>query len=179
MLEVVDPGQNGTFRDHDLDVPFDLSKVLFICTANTVDTIPGPLLDRMEVIALSGYTEDEKLGIAERYLVPKQITAHGLTRERPTTGPAPLRRGARDYTRAPGPARPARHRFSPRAAAARRGRPPPSGGRAAWAEGKAGRVPRRSSPRVSVAVPAGRGRPSPGPASELVGALGAPAARGL
>src|SRR5947208_5424210 len=74
MLEVLDRAQNCTFRDHYLDLPFDLSKTLFICTANTVDTIPLVLLDRMDVIQLSGYTEEEKLGIAERYLVPRQIT---------------------------------------------------------------------------------------------------------
>ncbi len=102
MLEVLDPEQHSSFRDHYLDLPFDLSKVLFICTANTADTIPGALLDRMDVIELSGYTEDEKLGIAKRYLVPKQLEAHGLKKRQVTLGDKALRLVIREYTREAG-----------------------------------------------------------------------------
>ena len=102
MLEVLDPEQNKTFRDHYLDLPFDLSKTLFICTANTTDTIPGPLLDRMDVIQLSGYTEDEKLGIAKRYLFPKQREQHGLKASQLSLGDGILRTIIRDYTREAG-----------------------------------------------------------------------------
>ena len=102
MLEVLDPEQNSTFRDHYLDLAFDLSKVLFICTANTLDTIPGPLLDRMDVIQLSGYTEDEKLGIAKRYLLPKQLRLHGLQRAQLTLSDKVLRSVIREYTREAG-----------------------------------------------------------------------------
>ena len=102
MLEVLDPEQNSTFRDHYLDLPFDLSKTLFICTANTLDTIPGPLLDRMDVISLSGYTEEEKLGIAKRYLVPKQLKANGLKSSQLTLPDKMLRIVIRDYTREAG-----------------------------------------------------------------------------
>ncbi len=79
MLEVLDPAQNSTFTDHYLDVPFDLSKVLFIATANTMDTVPGPLRDRMEVIEIPGYTNSDKLNIAKSYLVPRQLDVNGLT----------------------------------------------------------------------------------------------------
>ena len=102
MLEVLDPEQHSTFRDHYLDLPFDLSKVLFICTANQLDTIPSPLLDRMDVIHLSGYTEEEKFGIARKYLVPKQLEAHGLKRSKVKLGDRALRLVIREYTREAG-----------------------------------------------------------------------------
>ncbi|MDQ2984583.1 MAG: endopeptidase La [Actinomycetota bacterium] len=102
MLEVLDPEQNKTFRDHYLDLPFDLSKVLFICTANQLETIPGPLLDRMDMINLSGYTEDEKFGIARKYLVPKQLESHGLEPGQVTIQDKALRLVIREYTREAG-----------------------------------------------------------------------------
>jgi ATP-dependent Lon protease len=102
MLEVLDPEQNTTFRDHYLDLPFDLSKVLFICTANQVETIPGPLLDRIDVIQLSGYTEGEKGEIARRYLIPKQLEAHGLTAGQTTLSGNALELVIREYTREAG-----------------------------------------------------------------------------
>ncbi len=102
LLEVLDPQQNHAFRDHYLDVDFDLSQVLFICTANTTTTIPAPLLDRMETIALDGYTEYEKVHIAERYLAPRQIRANGLHPEEIVFDEESLRQIIRDYTREAG-----------------------------------------------------------------------------
>jgi ATP-dependent Lon protease len=102
MLEVLDPEQNSTFRDHYLDVPFDLSNVMFITTANTLDTIPGPLRDRMEIIQLAGYTEEEKLEIAKRYLVPRQIERNGLRKSWIRFTDRALRQVISDYTREAG-----------------------------------------------------------------------------
>jgi ATP-dependent Lon protease len=102
MLEVLDPEQNHSFRDHYLDLPFSLSQTMFVTTANTLDTIPGPLRDRMEVIQLAGYTEAEKLEIAKRYLVPRQIERNGLTRGRIAFTDPGLRAIISDYTREAG-----------------------------------------------------------------------------
>src|SRR4051794_5419474 len=102
MLEVLDPEQNGTFRDNYLGVPFDLSRVVFIATANMLDQIPGPLRDRMEVISLAGYTEDEKLEIARRYLVRRQLEANGLKPEQAEIDLEALRLMIRGYTREAG-----------------------------------------------------------------------------
>ncbi len=102
MLEVLDPEQHSSFRDHYLDLPFDLSKVLFICTANQLETIPGPLLDRMDVIQLSGYTEEEKFGIARKYLIPKQLEANGLRAAQVSFTEKALRLVIREYTREAG-----------------------------------------------------------------------------
>ncbi len=102
LLEVLDPEQNNTFRDNYLGVPFDLSKVLFIGTANVLDSIPAPLRDRMEIIELSGYTEEEKLQIARRYLLKRQLLANGLTPETVQVSDEALRRLILDYTREAG-----------------------------------------------------------------------------
>jgi ATP-dependent Lon protease len=102
LLEVLDPEQNNSFRDHYLDLPLDLSRVLFICTANTLDSISGPLRDRMEIIQLAGYTEMEKLQIAKRYLVPKQRKANGLRDPQANINDAALRTIVNDYTREAG-----------------------------------------------------------------------------
>ncbi len=102
LLEVLDPEQNRDFKDHYLDIPFDLSKVMFITTANTTDTIPRPLLDRMEVIQVSGYTEEEKVKIAERYLLPKKKKEHGLKEDNLSISEKTVRAVINNYTRESG-----------------------------------------------------------------------------
>jgi ATP-dependent Lon protease len=102
LLEVLDPEQNTAFRDTYLDIPFDVSQVLFIVTANTLETIPRPLLDRMEIITLSGYTSDEKLAIGRKYLVPKSLEKHGLQKGEITYSAAILRKIANEYAREAG-----------------------------------------------------------------------------
>jgi ATP-dependent Lon protease len=102
LLEVLDPAQNHSFVDNYLGVAFDLSQVLFIATANTLDTIPGPLRDRMEILMLSGYTDEEKIGIAREYLIPKQLAAHGLAAAELSFEPEAIRHIVRGYTREAG-----------------------------------------------------------------------------
>ncbi len=102
LRRALDPEQNNTFRDNYLDQPFDLSKVLFICTANQLDTIPGPLLDRMEIIELTGYTEEEKVNIAIKYLIPRQIKENGITDAQIEFPKESVHLIARHYTREAG-----------------------------------------------------------------------------
>ena len=124
MLEVLDPAQNDTFRDHYLDLEFDLSDVVFIATANILDTIPGPLLDRMETIELAGYTLEEKRHIARRYLVRRQIEANGLKPSQIEFADAALTAIIEEYTREAGrpqPRAPDRHRLPQSRPRGRRG----------------------------------------------------------
>jgi ATP-dependent Lon protease len=102
LLEVLDPEQNAEFRDHYIEVAFDLSQVMFIATANTLESIPAPLLDRMEIIHISGYTEKEKIAIAEGYLIPRQIRENGLKKREIKFTPEALQTIIRSYTREAG-----------------------------------------------------------------------------
>ncbi|MEZ4393984.1 MAG: endopeptidase La [Polyangiales bacterium] len=102
LLEVLDPEQNRTFTDHYLEVPYDLSEAFFLCTANSLDTLSGPLRDRLEIIEIQGYTAEEKVSIARRHLIPKQLKAHGISEEALTVTDDAIRRILKDYTREAG-----------------------------------------------------------------------------
>ncbi|MEE9259048.1 MAG: endopeptidase La, partial [Nitrospinaceae bacterium] len=102
LMEVLDPEQNSDFNDHYLEIDYDVSQVLFICTANVLHSIPQPLLDRMEILRLPGYTDDEKLGIAQNFLIPKKLKEHGLTKSNIKFDPKALKRMTREYTREAG-----------------------------------------------------------------------------
>ena len=102
LLEVLDPEQNSNFNDHYLEIDYDLSNVLFICTANVLHSIPRPLLDRMEVLHLPGYTDQEKIGIAQKFLVPKKVAEHGLTKKNIEVSEKALQRIVQDFTREAG-----------------------------------------------------------------------------
>ena len=102
LLEVLDPEQNNSFSDHYVEVPFDLSRVLWVVTANVMHNIPRPLMDRMEIITIAGYTEEEKVQIAKRYLVPKQTRDHGLSGDNIIFSEGTIQKVIRDYTREAG-----------------------------------------------------------------------------
>ena len=149
LLEVLDPAQNHTFRDHYLDLDLDLSDVLFLATANVVDTIPSALLDRMELVTLDGYTEDDKVAIARSYLLPRQLERAALTRRRG----AGHRRGAARDRRGLHP----RGRRPAAGAVARQG--VAQGGDPTWPTGRTARTARRSTSRTCATTWAGRGSP--------------------
>ena len=157
LLEVLDPAQNSTFRDHYLDVPFDLSKVLFLTTANVLDTIPGPLRDRMEVLELQGYTEHEKVQIARNYLIPRQIQENGLETSDIAFSLDAIRFIIHRYTREAGCAQPrARDRHHlPQTGAAHRRRPLEEG-RRSQADQAARDAQTRRGDAQSPALPRGR-----------------------